>query len=387
MDSARGLVEQANVRRSGDDLGGTPQAEATHEAVAAVAAQSARSVPVTITGLGGEVLWGPAPVAAGIAAVTFVRQLAEALQRPPRSLRLVRPGCEPLHGDVPVAMGCVDGKLDLTLVFVDPPPDDATIIGELAVWNRTPHRPQMADLDGIDCQDRNKGSPRATAYPTALFPSLPVVPHGIDFGVCDHQAPQVQHLIGQSLRTDDSLSCTHSLGRCSYMALRFGCSGLYYNSSSHGTVSLSFQTFPAAFESKNSDCMDSVNSDCSNDTTMVWTQRGIIPGPHCPDKDRSALTDARTLADNLFMAVGQLVPARDCATLAARSWLQLLSGLGVEEKAAQLWTVLWMPWLEDLSGMNECDVWEWIQAGYPNTLAEMSADSRQRLQQSSAYPY
>jgi len=358
------------------------------------AAEGSTEVLVTVSGLAGDVLWGPAAVAAGTTVGAFLADLASALPRRAGAMRLLR-GQERLsEADLlqPSPGGpAAGGGVHLTLVYVDPPPEGARVVGDLAVW--TPSAPRGSEAE----EEAAAGGPRPN-------PKLRA-----------QKRNQTQVLVGRDGRTRETVYHKMDIGRCNYMTLRFGRKGLYYNSSSHGTATFALQVYgapPAGSGSggggsdpvagREDDGRDSDDDErCSEEAEVCEEMRAIIPGPHCRGgKDRGALIEARRLADSLFVAAGRKPPVvtpsvlrrwppqqqggeggGSAAARHVRAWQELLCDLGVDQPAPTLWALLYMPWLDSLGSMNETDLCAWGQQGYPDLLADMPEDSRQRFQQ------
>eukprot|EP00928_Gymnodinium_smaydae_P082372 TRINITY_DN65713_c0_g1_i1.p1 TRINITY_DN65713_c0_g1~~TRINITY_DN65713_c0_g1_i1.p1 ORF type:complete len:385 (-),score=46.43 TRINITY_DN65713_c0_g1_i1:111-1265(-) len=320
-------------------------------------------VNLTLVGLAGDTLWGPSAVCVATRVDEFLVNIADELPkgRPMRLMRGdVRLGCaEPVADDQ-------DTEARLTLIFLDHLPEGANIVGDLVVWSPKERSTQgsEADTDGV---------PRLR-----------------------HDRTRTQVLVGYNGRTEEVFFHKLSLGRCNYLSLRVGCRGLYYNSSSHGTATLAFQVYADAGETAHAERPDSDDEDSTFAERLEGNcteTHAIIPGPHCHSaKSRNALVEARRLIGSLFLAAGRSAPVVTPSVLsrwqpttpssaaAAKAWTDLLTDLGIDDPAASLWAVLYMPWIDTLGALNETEIWEWERAGYPDSLDEMPEDSRQRIQ-------
>lgn len=281
---------------------------------------------ITLRSMAGEVVWGPTALARSLTVESLMLRVAEDM----RKTRKARSGFQILRGEVQLvrtatlvsALGTA-ADAELSIVFVDPVPSDAREVGDLAVWEK-PKEGQSRDATGGRFEVRSR---------------------------------QVEEeLIGRDLRSGDVFWHKSIFGRCNSMFLRLGRQGLYYNSSSHGTASLTVRTYKEASTSPADDLDD------------FRTEVGVIPGCHVRSKDAAGWVAARGFAHRLCTAAGLAAASED---LGASAWVSLLVDLGVGTSAAGLWSVVFLPWLENLNSMNERELWRWIEAGFPASLAEV----------------
>jgi hypothetical protein len=177
------------------------------------------------------------------------------------------------------------------------------------------------------------------------------------------------YLEGRDLSTGGRFLLKATTGRCDSIWLQYGTSGLYYNASSHGTMTLTLEELDPSNLEAASDASDDEKEQkeqpASNPKPRLATSvasRVIIEGPHSrAPKDPAAWVGARRLSAALLLAAGR-VRAADEATPAA--WVDLLSEMGAGP-AAHMLSVVHLPWLEQVRELNDC-VWsDWQAKGFP----------------------
>lgn len=321
---------------------------APREGCDAPVADGREDTVVTVRSLAGDMLWGPA-VTGMTSAGSLLELLASDLGKPSGRMQLLH-GSLPLHSSASLrALSCGPdcAQLDLTLVFSIPVPDEAVIIGDLAVWKSGAgfmHRPKQFSEN---CR-------------------------------------RIEKLRGRNTLTGEVFYHKADFGRSNRMHLRYGDSGLWFNSTSHGTVSLSFRVYVDNGSGAGSEARKEPG-DGEDEDDGAAAELTIIPGPHLPDSapSRDGLDTARLLAQQLLRAAGREVPPLglgEAPWQVVEAWQKLLADLGTDGPAATLWSVLFLPWLGTLNRMNETDIWVWAETGFPASLSEMPADSAKRLE-------
>ena len=221
----------------------------------------------------------------------------------------------------------------------DGAPADATVVGQLAVWS--PARP--------DAESAARSDPKRP-------------PRQRD-----------RSLVGRS-STGEALWFHSSLGRCNSVTLRFGDRGLYYNSSSHGTVTFVLNDYSPRPAS------DDEAPDNAGDVTR---QIVIVEGCHAQGPvDHAGWVAARRFALRVFVACGRAGTRTPIEALHGRAWVELLQQLGVGTAAAQCLGLAFFPWLEGgaVHELNEAALWGWISAGYSTDLATWQDWQREVLE-------
>lgn len=205
-------------------------------------------------------------------------------------------------------------------------PDDATMVGQLAVWE-------------IFLPERSNPKDRK------------------------RDAQSVQKIVGRA-HGGEELWFQSSIGRCNSVTLRFGDLGLYYNSSSHGTM-----TFVLRHYAQRAAADDGDDHDHEGEVTREVI---IIEGPHSRGHaDEAGWVAARRFALRVFVACGRAAARTPLDSLRGRAWVELLQSLGVGTAAAQCLCMAFFPWLEggEVKELNETALWGWISSGYSSDLS------------------
>ena len=159
-----------------------------------------------------------------------------------------------------------------------------------------------------------------------------------------------------------------------HVTLRFGDRGLYYNSSSHGTVTFVLNDYSPRPAS------DDEAPDNAGDVTR---QLVIVEGCHAQGPvDHAGWVAARRFALRVFVACGRAGTRTPIEALHGRAWVELLQQLGVGTAAAQCLGLAFFPWLEGgaVHELNEAALWGWISAGYSTDLATWQDWQREVLE-------
>ena len=209
-------------------------------------------------------------------------------------------------------------------------PDDATMVGQLAVW-------EIILPERSNPKDRKR------------------------------DAQSVQKIVGRA-HGGEELWFQSSIGRCNSVTLRFGDLGLYYNSSSHGTM-----TFVLRHYAQRAAADDGDDHDHEGEVTREVI---IIEGPHSRGHaDEAGWVAARRFALRVFVACGRAAARTPLDSLRGRAWVELLQSLGVGTAAAQCLSMAFFPWLEggEVKELNETALWGWISSGYSSCICVLTA--------------
>ena len=186
---------------------------------------------------------------------------------------------------------------------------------------------------------------------------------------------------GRNTHTGARFFLKADTGRCDYVWLQYGNTGIYYNASKHGTISLALQTLAVT---------NVVAEDAANEEDVcepAQTSRVLVSGPHTQgDKDTAAVQAVREFAERVLHAAGCVpddAPLESMENDAkAELWCHFLQSTGVGLAAAQMLTVVFLPWLDRVAGLNDYVLAQWREHSYTSDIGALDTVARRRLEAS-----